>query len=178
MQNIPNDPQAIMEAAIANEIEGHKILQRGKKTVDSPLARATFEFLANEELKHIELIKDFSQVIAGIKKWDPESLQETTLSDAGNGIRGIFEQFAHQYEEVSIADDERLQIYQVAMDMERRGYDFYTKAADKVQDERAKKLLQFLASEEIRHFQIIQDTHSFLQQPDAILAMEERWMQT
>ena len=177
MQNIPNDPQAIMEAAIANEIESHKILQRGKNCRQSS-SQSYFRVLANEELKHIELIKDFSQVIAGIKKWDPESLQETTLSDAGNGIRGIFEQFAHQYEEVSIADDERLQIYQVAMDMERRGYDFYTKAADKVQDERAKKLLQFLASEEIRHFQIIQDTHSFLQQPDAILAMEERWMQT
>ncbi len=178
MREIPNDPQLIMEAAIANEIEGHKILLRGKEASDDPLAKATFEFLANEELHHIELIKEFSQVLAGIRSWDPSSLRENNLSEAGLSIRKIFERFATQFEAVGSADDQRLEVYKIAMDMERRGHDFYRKAAEQVEDEKAKSLFNWLADEEIRHFTIIQDTYDFIKQPDAILAMEERWMQT
>jgi rubrerythrin len=178
MQNIPDDPKAIMEAAIANEIEGHKILQRGRQAVSNPLTKATFQFLANEELKHIELIKEFSQSLSGIKSWDPSSLREITLAEAGASIRGIFERFATQFEEAGTADDERMEVYEIAMDMERQGHDFYKRAANKVNDEQTKKLLLFLANEEIRHFTMIQDTHDFLKHPDGILAMEERWMQT
>lgn len=178
MHNIPDDLQAIAESAIANEIEGHKILQRGRKAANTPLGRATFEFLANEELHHIELIKDFAQSISGVKEWDASQLKETSLPEVGSNIRGIFERFGSQFEEIAANDDERLETYRIAMDMERRGYDFYTRASESVTDERAKDLFRFLAGEEQRHFQIIQDTHDFLDQPDGILAMEERWMQT
>lgn len=178
MRDISNDLNSIIEAAIANEIEGHKIFQRGKKAANDPLAQATFEFLANEELKHIELIREFLQAVDNNITWDPERMREIALAEDGAAIRGIFERFAAQFEEVATADDERLEIYRVAMDMERRGYDFYTRAALKVSDDRARRLFEFLAEEETKHFQIIQDTHDFLQQPDAILATEERWMQT
>jgi rubrerythrin len=178
MQDIPDNPDAVIDTAIANEIEGHKILLRGKETANEPLARATFEFLANEELKHIRIIKEYSESIAGVRAWDPSSLEETTLSDAGSSIHGIFERFAAQFEAAGTAEDERLEVYRVAMDMERRGFDFYSRAADKASDERARTLYRFLAGEEQRHFRIIQDTHDFLEQPDALLAMEERWMQT
>lgn len=175
--NVPDDPNDIMDAAIANEIEGYNILQRGKRTANDPLARATFEFLANEELKHIEIIKEFTGSITGIRSWSPDSLKERSIQDAGSNIRNIFERFAVQFEETNTSDEERLEVYRIAMDMERRGYEFYTQAADKVSSEHAKKIFRFLAGEETRHFQIIQDTHDFLEQPDAILAMEERWMQ-
>jgi rubrerythrin len=178
MSTIPNDPNAIVEAAIVNEIEGHRILEQGKKAANTPLAKATFEFLANEELKHIDLIKDFAKTLEGVKEWDPSELKELSLSEAGRHIRGIFERFGAQFEEVAATDNERLETYKVAMDMEHRGHDFYAKAAEQVTDERAKKLFQYLADEEVKHFEIIQDTHDFLAQPDAILAMEERWMQT
>lgn len=178
MQNVFSDPNAVLETAIANEIEGRNILIKGKDTAETPLAKATFQFLADEELKHIELIKDFSKTLAGVKPWDSEKLEELNLSEAGSQIRSIFERFATQFEEVNTADDERLEIYRVAMDMERRGYEFYSKAAESAEDPRAKELYAFLASEEQRHFQMIQDTHDFLEQPDGLLAMEERWMQT
>lgn len=178
MHNIPNGLKSIIEAAITNEIEGHKILNMGKESASNPLAQATFEFLANEELKHIELIREFADALDTNTTWDQERIREIALDENGHIIRGIFERFATQFEEVATADDERLEIYRVAMDMERRGHDFYTRAASKVSDERARTLFEFLAEEETKHFQIIQDTHDFLQQPDAILATEERWMQT
>jgi rubrerythrin len=178
MHNIPDDPKAVVETAIANEIEGHKILENAKESSTDPLARATFEFLASEELHHIELIKDYSRVLAGDKSWNPDALQETSLATAAAGVRGIFERFASEFESATTSDDQRLEIYKVAMDMEHRGYDFYSGAARKMTDEDSRKLFEFLAKEEQRHFKMIQDTHDFLDQPDGILAMEERWMQT
>lgn len=178
MVNIPDDPKVIIESAIANEIEGHKILQRGKKAANTRLGQATFEFLSSEELHHIELIKEFAQSLEGVKEWDPSEMRESTLSDSGAGIKGLFERFGTQFEEVAATENERLEAYEVAMDMERRGYEFYSRAAEKVTDGRARSLFKFLAGEEQRHFQIIQDTHDFLDHPDGLLAMEERWMQT
>lgn len=178
MLNIPQDTETILDAAIANELEGHRILQQAKETALTPIARATFEFLANEEIRHIQLIKEFAQSLEGVKEWDGSRLQELSLADAGSAIRGIFQRFCTQFEEARTADDERQEVYQVAMDMERRGYEFYSGAAEKATDESAKTLFRFLATEEQTHFQMIQDTRDFLKQPDAMLAIEERWMQT
>lgn len=175
--NIPNDPRAVVETAIAYEIEGRAILERGKESANNPLAKATFEFLANEEIKHIEHIKEFAKSLDGAGEWNPGDMQEIKLSDAATQIKGIFERFETQFEEVSASDDERLEVYKVAMDMESRGHNFYSKAAETTTNEQAKKLFTFLAGEEQKHFQMIQDTHDFLAMPDAFLAMEERWMQ-
>ena len=63
-----------------------------------------------------------------------------------------------------------------AIKSERYGHDFYEKAAELAHDPTARKLYQFLAGEEQKHFEIIQDTHDFLKQPDAFMAVEEQWM--
>lgn len=178
MTNISDDPNAVVETAIANEIEGHKILMNARETANDPLARATFDFLATEELHHIELIKEFSRTLSGVQEFDLAKLHETSMSEAASKVKSIFERFAVDFEAAAATDDQRLETYKVAMDMERRGHDFYSSAAKKVADGRARELFEFLASEEQRHFNMIQDTHDFLDQPDGILAMEERWMQT
>ena len=177
MQSIPDDPNAVVEMAIKFEIEGHRILQQAKEASSEPLAIATFEFLANEELKHIEIIKEYSKTLEGAKKWNPDMLKGLTLAGASTGIRGIFERFGAQFEEAGTAPDQRMEVYKVAMDMERRGYDFYSSASEKSTDKKSQNLYRFLAGEEMRHFRIIQDTHDFLDHPDGFFAIEERWMQ-
>jgi|YelNatPaOPRAMG01_1025707.scaffolds.fasta_scaffold12976_3 rubrerythrin len=178
MTNIPEDPNAVLEMAIANEIEGRNILLNGRDSSLTPLGKSTFEFLANEELKHIELIKEFAKTLNGVEEWDANKMKSVSFAEAGARIKGIFERFASQFESVSQSDNERLETYQVAMDMEKRGYDFYSEAAEKASDERSKALFKFLAGEEEKHYTMIQDTYEFLKHPDSILAMEERWMQT
>jgi rubrerythrin len=178
MTNIPNDPNAVLEAALANELEAHDILLRAEESVDSTIVKATFEFLAREELKHIEIIKKFAEDIKGLEAWDQESLEGLKMSEAAAHIRGIFQRFATQFEQANQTDDARMEVYKVAMDMERRGYEFYSRAAGIVTEEKAKQLFSFLAGEEQKHFQIIQDTHDYLENPDGLMAMEEHWMQT
>jgi len=173
-----NDPREVLEMALHNELKAREILQNARETVDNPLARATFDFLADEELKHIDIISKFAESLAGVGQFDEKDLLSTTTSEAKGRIKSIFERFRVQFEEVGAGDQPRLETYRVAMDMERRGHDFYKRAAEETADGEARKLYAFLAGEETRHFELIQDTHDYLQQPDALMAVEERWMQT
>lgn len=164
----------VLDTALQNELRGREILLEARENVENPLAKATFEFLANEEMKHIDAIKTFA---AGLSI-DPQALAAFDPAEAKERIYSIFERFKVAFEAVAATDEPRMEAYRVALDMERRGHNFYKRAAEQSADENARALYAFLASEEIKHFELIQDTHDFLQQPDALLAIEERWMQT
>jgi len=177
MSQVLNDAAEVLESALRNEQEAHDILIHAREAVDNPLARATFDFLAGEELKHMQAIKQFAESLARHEEFDADDLERLTSAEARSHIILIFERFRTSFEAVGASDQPRLEIYEVAMDMERRGHDFYASAARRAADEDARKLYEFLAAEEVKHFEIIQDTHDFLRQPDALLAIEERWMQ-
>jgi rubrerythrin len=172
--NIPNDPKEVLEMAVNNEREAYELLCASRDACEDKLSKATFDFLAKEELKHIDVIQKFGET--GVAS-APDVSKSLTKADVAKGIKGIFEQFGWQYEQAAATDD-RMEAYRTAMDMERHGHQFYAKAAEVSTNPEAKKFFEFLAREEVRHFEIIQDSYDFLSEPDAMLAMEERWMQT
>lgn len=176
---IPQNPQDVIQAALRFESEGHRILADAASSASDPLSKATFEFLAEQELKHISTIQSFAMALANEGEFDPELLgSPIDLAYAGNEIKGIFARYKNQYEAAAASPAQpRMEAYQVAMDMERHGHEFYEQAAEKASDELSRRLYHFLAGEEEKHFQIIQDTHDYLKQPDAFQAVEERWMQ-
>ena len=175
MTDVPNDPAKVLEIAIANEEQGYKILCDARDACEDKLAKATCDFLAKEELKHIDIIRKYAST------GQPEALSAgaaLSRKRIAEGIKGIFEQFGWQYQQVATEHEARLEAYRTAMEMERHGQLFYAEAAKTSKDEQAKKFYEFLAAEEIRHFELLQESHDFFQQPDAMLAMEEGWMQT
>lgn len=175
---IPNDPKEVVKAALDFEAEGYQIfIDAGEKSKD-PLSKATFKFLADQEIKHMEAIKAFAEKLEGNGSFDADALGEyMTVAKAKKEIGGIFAKFKDQYEATAGDPDERLEIYKVAMNMECRGHDFYGSAADQATDETSRKMFRFLSDEEAQHYLIIEETHEFLEQPDAFMAVEERWMQ-
>ncbi|MHB1457681.1 MAG: ferritin-like domain-containing protein [Armatimonadota bacterium] len=175
---IPDDPKEVIKAAMDFEADGYKIfVDAGEKSTD-PLSKATFNFLRDQELTHIERIKKFAAMIEGGVDFDLDSLGEPiTVAKAKKEIGGIFKEFKSQFEATAGDPDERMEVYTVAMKMECRGHDFYGSAADAAKDEVSKKIYRFLSDEEAQHYMIIEETQTFLMQPDAIMAVEERWMQ-
>jgi len=176
---VPSDPKEIIKAALDFEADGYKIfVDAGEKAVD-PLSKATFKFLRDQEVKHIERIEAFAAAMDGKGSFDLASLGEPmSIVNAKKEIGGIFAQFKDKFEATAGDEDERMEIYKVAMNMECRGHDFYGSAADQAKDETARKIWRFLSDEEAQHYMIIEETHDFLKQPDAFMAIEERWMQS
>lgn len=178
MGDILNNPKNVIDAALQFEEEGHRILLDARDKATHPLSKAAFEFLANEELKHIETIKAFAGSLEGVGEFNASTLgTPITKRQAGERIRTIFEKLRERLNSTGReAIEERLDIYDAAMEMERRGYQLYEDIANKSEDETTRKLCRFLAGEEACHFELIQDTREFLKQPDAFMAIEERWM--
>lgn len=176
---VPSDPKDIIKAALDFEAEGYKIfVDAGEKAVD-PLSKATFKFLRDQEVKHIERIEAFATALDGKGDFDPASLGDPmNIVNAKKEIGGIFAQFKEEFEATADNEDERLEIYKTAMKMEIRGHDFYATAADQAKDETSRKIWRFLSDEEAQHYIIMEETFNFLNQPDAFMAVEERWMQT
>lgn len=50
-----------------------------------------------------------------------------------------------------------LEALHIALENEKKSYEFYREAACKIQDTGTKKMFEFLAKEEVRHQQMIQD---------------------
>jgi rubrerythrin len=176
---IPTEPKQVVEAALGFEEEGRKMLLDAEKSSVDPLSKATFQFLADQEIKHIETIKAFADYLEKSGEFDPNSLErQATGIDAKAEIKKIFERIRPEFEATAGSENERLEVYAAAMNMEHRGHDFYQHAASQTADPTARKLYTFLADEEGEHFRIIQDTRDFLRQPDAFMAIEEHWMTT
>jgi len=172
-----SDVNEALRMALRYEEEGREILLNAKDAVENPLAKATFDFLADQELKHVDVIKRFAETLSGSGEFDLSKLTAITNEETKRGVKHIFERFRAAFESVGAGDQPRLETYRVAMDMERHGYDFYSRTARDSDDAEIRQLFAFLATEEIRHFELIQDTHDYLLQPDALMAIEERWMQ-
>lgn len=175
---IPDDPKEVIKAAMDFEAEGYKIfVDAGEKSTDS-LSKATFTFLRDQEVIHMERIKQFAAMMESGDEFDANSLGEPIdVAKAKKQIGGIFAEFKSQFEATAGDSNERMEVYNVAMKMECRGHDFYGSAADEAKDEVSRRIYRFLSDEEAQHYMIIQETYSYLMQPDAIMAVEERWMQ-
>jgi len=176
-QALPENPREIADLAIEYEKEGRRLLLSARDDACDPLTKATFHFLADQESQHIHAIESYLDALIHKGAFDPSEYEPLTLQGAGREVTKLFEDFRQKYEETACTEEERLKVYQAAMEMERRGYELYSSAASKVNDETSRQFYEFLASEEDRHFQILQDTYTFLKQPDAVMAIEERWMQ-
>ncbi len=141
----------ILDFAIKNEEEAYEFyIALSKKT--KPSIKKTFEDFAQEELKHKEMLlkikedgelKPFKGKIMDLKIL--ESLKED--EKIGN------------YDAIEYAD-----ALKIAMKKEKETFLFYTKLAEKMDDENLKNTFLKLAQEEAKHklrFEIAYDEHIY-----------------
>jgi rubrerythrin len=158
--------------AIEMEKEGHDFYQKTAKKAADKMTRQVFDFLANEEMKHIESIKTFYDAeIAGKKTDFNKMLGNSTPGIAKKAILNLFKNL----EKIVPADKPDMEAYSFARNFEKKGENFYHEAAAKASDADIKKLFEFLVEEEKRHFQMIDDSMAFLENPQEWFHRQEKW---
>lgn len=169
--NFKNQKEALA-MAIDMEKEGRGFyLKTADKTRDK-MTRDVFTFLAGEELKHIEAIQTFYDAeIAGKKTDFDRVLAGRTPESVKKAIATLFRGLGKK---VSV-DKKDLDAYSFARDFEKKGEKFYREAAVKAADKNIKKLFEFLVEEEGRHFQMIDDSMAFLENPEEWFHRQEKW---
>lgn len=141
-----------VERAIKMETDAIKFYKAAASKTSHPMGKRMFESLIKDEARHLRLLEE---ILKGLDI-DP---QVQCLGD----VRTVFSDLKdHMMERISATSDEREAI-KIALEMETEGYNYYKDVAEKAEDSKEKKLFEVLTKEEERHYQILNNTYSFLE---------------
>lgn len=151
-----------LQTALNMEREGKKFYQDALGRVTDEFARRTLKFLIEEEERHIDKIMRFNEYLLGRGGFDLESECSTGVPARMKSL--IDEAASTTLKKIENASTD-IEVYEAAMEFERRGYQFYRRAAEDEEDERVRRFFQFLVDEEVKHFQLLQNTKKYLEDP-------------
>ena len=162
--------QESLDLAIELEQKGHDYYEENAAKADNPMAKSVLESLSQQELDHIETIK---QIAAGK---GVENV-EVTPSNVEDNVREVFESFSDkEKEEWEDVDEE---VYRHALKLEEDIYDLYADLAEQTEG-KEEEFFTALMAEENKHYESIQNALYYLTNNSKWLDEEEsqvwNWM--
>jgi rubrerythrin len=161
-----------LKLAIDNENTVRTFYLKNAAKMKHKIAKKTFLFLADEELKHIDAINAFSK---SIHDGDEPIVESGAEDEAINGVRDFFSDTVKAAVEKAVASQSDIKAYEAGLVLEQKGYDFYKKCADKAEHPNVKKLFEFLTKEENGHYALISNAINYFKSPEEYFQNEESW---
>ena len=150
-----------VEFALKTEQDGHEFYQMAAKKLAHKLARAAFELLGKEELRHVALIEGLGQQLGG--EGEAPTIETITRKTLESGLKSIYE--SAQVESVPDEMDPAV-AYEKAIELEKEITGLYAQYAKECDDDGAKRLFTVLLQEEEHHLNLLEDMHSYLTKPE------------
>ncbi|MFH1503023.1 MAG: ferritin family protein [Candidatus Eisenbacteria bacterium] len=150
-----------VEFALKTERDGSDFYGLAKEQTNHKLARAAFELLSKEEMRHVALITALGKHLEGgaaVPSADSPSmgnLQSTLKTIYGSAIEG--------------AGDEKMdpaEAYGTAIELEKKISALYYQYAKDCESDEARRLFDVLYKEEQRHLSLLEDMLAYLTKPD------------
>lgn len=141
-----------IEIALKMETDAVKFYTEASEKVLHPAGKKMFLAVAEDEKNHIKMIEE---VLKGLELTIRESNPIKT-------IKTIFEEMKDEMIEKIQAQTDELEAFRIAMEMEKKGIEFYKKLIQEVNTEKEKKLFERLIYEEEQHYKIFAETYNFL----------------
>jgi len=146
--------------ALKTEQDGNGFYTQAKKQVSHKLARAAFELLAKEELRHVALIRALGDTLEGGGGIvEPNSPSRKSLEANLKTIYG-------EATEEGTGELDAGEAYERAMELERKISALYFEYSNDCDSDEAKRLFDALYREEQDHLSLIEDMHGYLTKPD------------
>ena len=147
-----NAALAILERAMGIEQEGHQFYLKAAQATEDKDGQETFATLADDELKHYDLIKRQHTALTNEGIWVavpeinpvPVDLDRPLFPE---GIRDL-------QKEVKPRSSNRDALL-FGLDIEIKSYDLYRKGASETGDPLGRQMFEFLAGQEQSHFDIL-----------------------
>ena len=165
--------EEILTQALQMEEDGRNFYLQGLETVTSPLSKEVLKRLADEELIHIEKIQEGYNKIKN---------QETFTFEGWGGVRkssreyfeNVFTEAKKHMNELLTPQTGEMETIKMAMDLESKSHQFYVQKMKVVSERDVINFLDFLASEEYRHYNLLFNTHEYLSNPSEWYYREEK----
>jgi rubrerythrin len=150
-----------LHIALKLEHEGRRFFLQAAADASSALVRQTFEFLAEEEVKHIQKIEQMCQSIEGIDRHD---LFDVGDSDAESKLASFLDKLGVLQDEVKTTESDTA-AYRAALKFENGAEEFYAEQLKKNDHPNVKKFYKWLLEEESMHSELLSSCLKFVEDP-------------
>ena len=165
-----------LQLALKMETDGYNFFKDAATKAKTPLAKEAFKYFAEWELEHVEFIKKMYQELNDTGEWISVDQMNQKVGDATAAIKTIFKEKHDQINEHVKAETSDLEAYVLARDIEDKATVFYKSKADAAEDAAAKKFFTFMIDVEREHYDILNNSYRFLEDPAQYNLEEEGWM--
>lgn len=143
--------------ALQTEKDGLAMYEKAARSATCKSAAAMFRALIDDEKNHIAIITAYA---AG--EGIADLIAKASKTTAAGKTRTIFSGAMATIDKKAKATADDRQAVKLAMDFEKKGFEFYTEAAKKATDPVEKDMFQFLTGIENQHFVMLQKTLEYL----------------
>ena len=159
-----------LKIALRLEHEGKKFFQDAAERCQGQLPRQTFQFLAEEEDKHIEHIEGFYRSLVDSENAAPPPVDDVATNERFVTMVGRMELLKDEIKPT--ASD--VEAYEYAIKFENGAEEFYAEQAAKAEKPHIKEFYEWLIREEERHAIFLKDCVKFAQDPAAWFATRNK----
>lgn len=156
------DRLSAIEFAIDNEVREREFYLKNARAATNLVIRATFEALADEELEHIERLKELHLALARGGSW-PEDVSLTIRSSR---LRAVLADSAKRHKEIFGDVTAILEAIQKSIESEAKSAKFYLRLRDSVESPLEREFFGRLAEVEMDHCRALKNTEQFLNDPE------------
>ena len=135
---MPDELVELLDTAIYKEIASQAFYIAGQRKTQDRGAKILMKELAEEELKHTQLLKDIKEMGLNEHSWQRNEVPNLRISEYLTGGETL--------EGASLQDT-----FVFAMKRERQSIEFYSRLMSVMRDEAAKHMCERLVHEELRH---------------------------
>jgi len=163
---IPESTEEVLKLALEMEEEGYRTYTEGAKTIKNSLGKRMLERLAQDELSHMNRIREVYEALEGKRNWDTvtmqPSLETVTFQNIFNRLREDIDQSVEELGSHGVDDNE---VIETGINLENYSKFYYTESAKKVKDAQVKIFLEILAGEEQAHYDALRKVNGFMADP-------------
>ncbi|MBD3403029.1 hypothetical protein GF420_09040 [candidate division GN15 bacterium] len=150
-----------LKKALRLEHEGKKFFKEAAERCEGQLPRQTFQFLADEEDKHIEHIEQFYKSLVDSEDAAPPSVDDAATDDRFKELLGTFDELKSAIKPT--ASD--MEAYQTALQFENGAEEYYAEQAAKTDKPHIREFYEWLIREEERHARLLESCVKFVEDP-------------
>ncbi len=147
----------ILEEAIRFEKEGREFFLKAAEKAKTYMTKVIFQTIAEEELDHIRKVKKIYE--SDLVSEGQEILQDVSKQKA---LQNIFEEAREQMGEGVRVNPDEIESIRLAIQLEFKGHEFYSRLAQEASSHFEKKFYQHLAEEELVHFSTLRQMEEAL----------------
>lgn len=151
-----NATLAALQMAIQTELDGYGFYRKFARQTEDPGARAMFEQLAEDEVMHLELLRNTKAVLEQSGHW--AEYQGAALEP----VKGAPIFSRQRVEQNLVAYTSDLSALRLAYLIEKDAVDFYRRAAQETDDPNGKRMFLDLVKMEQGHLDLLEGEYNFL----------------